>query len=184
LLPEVIVRFAALRLQEQKDAFGQAKPLPWWPGCARARYSAELRRCFESDMLISRALGRCRLPDGTATFVTRCSSGRDTEDNVAEVEMLGQIEGPIEGYVTVIVRARAQAGELVPRHTHPAIESTYILEGEETVMIDGFPDKLCKAGDWFQVPPRVAHSVQIGPNGAAMVGNYVIPKGEPLSTQA
>jgi quercetin dioxygenase-like cupin family protein len=68
---------------------------------------------------------------------------------VAEVEMLGQIEEPIEGYVTVIVRARAQAGELVPRHTHPGIESTYILEGEETVMIDGFPDKLCKAGDWF-----------------------------------
>ena len=103
---------------------------------------------------------------------------------MADVEVLGKIDGPTEGYVTVIVRACATAGELVPRHTHPGIESTYILEGEETVMIDGFPDRLCKAGDWFQVSPGVAHSVQIGPNGAAMVGNYVIPKDEPLSTPA
>lgn len=103
---------------------------------------------------------------------------------MASIEKLGEIDGPVAGYVTVIVRASASGGELVSRHTHPGIESTYILEGEELVMIDGQPDKLCKAGDWFQVPAGVPHSVRIGPNGAAMVGNYVIPKGQPLASEA
>ncbi len=98
------------------------------------------------------------------------------------VETLGQIDGPVEGYVIVMVRAQASGGDLVARHTHPGIESTYILEGEELVMIDGQSDKLCKAGDWFQVPAGVPHSVKIGPNGAVMVGNYAIPKGQPLAS--
>ena len=85
------------------------------------------------------------------------------------VEILAEIDGPVDGYVTVMVRAQASASDLVARHTHPGIESTYILEGEELVMIDGQPDKLCKAGDWFQVRPGVPHSVRIGPNGATML---------------
>lgn len=101
-----------------------------------------------------------------------------------QIEILGEIDGPVEGYVTVIVRARASGSDLIARHTHPGIESTYILEGEELVMIDGQPDKLCKAGDYFQVPAGVPHSVQIGPNGAVMVGNYVILKGQPLASGA
>ena len=100
------------------------------------------------------------------------------------VEILGEIDGPVEGYVTVTVRARASGGEFVARHTHPGIESTYILEGEEIVIIDGHPERLCKAGDWFQVPTGVPHSVRIGPDGASMVGHYVIPKGQPFASDA
>jgi quercetin dioxygenase-like cupin family protein len=49
-------------------------------------------------------------------------------------------------------------------------------------MADGFPDKPCKAGDWFQVPPDVPHSVKIGPEGVVAVGHYIVEKDEPLVT--
>jgi quercetin dioxygenase-like cupin family protein len=99
-----------------------------------------------------------------------------------KIEMLGQIDGPIEGYVTVLARIHVEAGEQVARHTHPGVESTYFLEGEGVVMADGFPDKPCKAGDWFQVPPGVPHSVRIGPGGVVAVGNYLVEKDKPLTT--
>jgi quercetin dioxygenase-like cupin family protein len=49
-------------------------------------------------------------------------------------------------------------------------------------MADGFPDKPCKPGDWFQVPPNVPHSVRIGPAGVLVVANYLIEKDKPLTT--
>jgi quercetin dioxygenase-like cupin family protein len=99
-----------------------------------------------------------------------------------QVEMLGQTDGPIEGYVTVLTRVHVAPGEQVARHTHPGVESTYFLEGEGVVMADGFPDKPCKPCDWFQVPPNVPHSVRIGPAGVLVVANYLIEKGKPLTT--
>jgi hypothetical protein len=48
-----------------------------------------------------------------------------------------------------------------PRHTHPGLEITYILEGDAKLMVDGRPDQALKPGDWFEVPAGVPHSVQI-----------------------
>ena len=41
---------------------------------------------------------------------------------------------------------------------------------------------VCKVGDWFQVPPGVPHSVKTGPDGSTVIGTYVIPDGEELTT--
>ena len=90
---------------------------------------------------------------------------------MAEVEMLGRIEGPIEGYVTVIVRARAQAGELVPRHTHPGIESIYILEGEETVMVEaGSQTSYVKRAIGFKSPLAWHTAFSLGRTGRLWSG--------------
>lgn len=98
-----------------------------------------------------------------------------------KIEVLGQIDGPVAGYATVLTRVHVAPGEQVPRHTHPGVESTYVLEGEGIVRVDGFPDKLVKAGDSFQVPPNTPHGVQIAPSGALVVGNYVVEKDKPLT---
>jgi hypothetical protein len=45
------------------------------------------------------------------------------------LRVLNKVNGPIEGYEPVIVEIKVSAGTLVGRHSHPGIESTYIVEG-------------------------------------------------------
>ena len=52
-------------------------------------------------------------------------------------KILSQTEGPMPGYVTIIVEAEVQPGAVVPRHTHPGIESAYVLEGNLELPIEG-----------------------------------------------
>jgi quercetin dioxygenase-like cupin family protein len=56
-------------------------------------------------------------------------------------------------YATVMVLIENVDG--APRHTHPGLETTYILEGEFNLMVDGRPDQPLKPGDWFEVPAEV-----------------------------
>lgn len=100
---------------------------------------------------------------------------------MADVEIIAQMDGP-EGFVIVMVKASAPGGQTIPRHAHPGVESTCIIDGEETVSVEGSPDKLCKVGDWFQVPSNVPHSVRTGPDGATVIGTYVIPRGAELTS--
>jgi quercetin dioxygenase-like cupin family protein len=43
------------------------------------------------------------------------------------------------------------------RLTHPGVETSYILEGNLTLKIDGQPDKQLKARDSFEVPAGFVH---------------------------
>jgi quercetin dioxygenase-like cupin family protein len=86
-----------------------------------------------------------------------------------------------DGYHIVMVLIENVSG--APRHTHPGVEMTYILEGEFTLYVDGRNAQDLKPGDWFDVPPNTPHSVQNRGNtlGRAL-GHYVILKGQPLTT--
>jgi hypothetical protein len=44
-------------------------------------------------------------------------------------KILSQIDGPAPGYVTILAEAIIEAGVSVGRHTHPGIESAWVLEG-------------------------------------------------------
>ena len=44
-------------------------------------------------------------------------------------KILSQTDGPMPGYVTVLVEAIIEPGVPLGRHTHPGIESAYVLEG-------------------------------------------------------
>src|SRR5712692_11616341 len=46
-------------------------------------------------------------------------------------KILSQTDGPAPGYVTVLVEATVEAGATVGRHTHPGIESAYVMRSEE-----------------------------------------------------
>lgn len=43
--------------------------------------------------------------------------------------VVNTVEGPGEGYHTVLVHVEIAPNFLVARHTHPGVESSYILEG-------------------------------------------------------
>ena len=47
---------------------------------------------------------------------------------------------PGDRYATVMVLIENAAG--APRHTHPGLETTYILEGEYTLIVDGRADRI------------------------------------------
>jgi hypothetical protein len=44
-------------------------------------------------------------------------------------KILSQTDGPTPGYTTILVEAIIEAGVPVARHTHPGVESAYVLEG-------------------------------------------------------
>src|SRR5712671_5813322 len=73
-------------------------------------------------------------------------------------KILTQTDGPMPGYVTIAVEAEIDVGATVARHTHPGIESGYILAGGLELPIEGRPTLTLKPGDAFQVPAGTPHA--------------------------
>jgi Cupin domain len=71
------------------------------------------------------------------------------------------------GYNVVTAIAEVPPGHCTGRHTHPRVESTYVMEGAILVKIEGQPDKVFKAGESFQVPPNVPHDGCTMPGGCS-----------------
>lgn len=94
------------------------------------------------------------------------------------------IDGPAPGYHTVLAEVEIAPNTLVARHTHPGIESTYVLEGGGVLSVRGQGDRQAKSADTFQIPPEVPHSFQNGPQTTRLVVNYVVEKDKPLATPA
>ena len=100
-------------------------------------------------------------------------------------KILSQTDGPVPGYVTIIVEAEIEAGVTVARHTHPGIESAYVVEGGLDLPIEGQPTRTLKPGDGFVVAPSAPRAG--GKNGdqkTKIVSTYVVEKGKPLASPA
>lgn len=100
------------------------------------------------------------------------------------LKVLHKMDGPTAGYEIVMVQIEIAAGTLVPPHTHPGVESTYVLEGSGELRILGEPPRLLKPGDAFQAPTDRVHSVLIGDQFARVCSTLVVRKGEPLVSPA
>jgi quercetin dioxygenase-like cupin family protein len=100
-------------------------------------------------------------------------------------KVLSQMDGPAPGYVTILVEAELQRGGTIERHTHPGIESTYILEGRVEIPIQGQPTRSYKPGEYYEIPPGTPHA---GGKPAAtkvkFVTTYVVEKDKPLASPA
>jgi quercetin dioxygenase-like cupin family protein len=100
------------------------------------------------------------------------------------LKVLHKMDGPAPGYEVVMVQIEIAPGTLVPPHTHPGVESTYVLEGSGELRIDGEPPRLLNPGDAFQVPPERVHCVQIGDQTTRVCSTLIVRKGEPLVSPA
>ena len=100
-------------------------------------------------------------------------------------KILSQTDGPAPGYVTLLVEATIDAGATVGRHTHPGIESAYVLEGGFELPVQGQPTRTIKAGDAFQIPPETPHAGgKAGTAKSVILITYVVEKGKPLASPA
>jgi quercetin dioxygenase-like cupin family protein len=86
------------------------------------------------------------------------------------------------GYQTVKGYAELPRGTCSGRHTHPGIETSYVLDGELTLTIDGQPPKIYKAGDAFQLDEvNVVHNgCATGDRAVKILAIHIIEKGKPL----
>jgi quercetin dioxygenase-like cupin family protein len=128
----------------------------------------------------------CALCAVTGFIATEASAqGAPAATGGVTRKILSQADGPTPGYVTVLVEAEIEAGVAVGRHTHPGIESAYVLEGGFELPIEGQPTRMLKPGDGFQVPASTPHAG--GKPGTAktrILITYVVEKGKPLASPA
>jgi len=100
-------------------------------------------------------------------------------------KILSQTDGPTPGYVTLLVEATIEAGAVVGRHTHPGIESAYILEGGFELPVQGQATRMLKTGDAFQIPPETPHAGgKPGDSRTRVLITYIVEKGKPLASPA
>ena len=100
-------------------------------------------------------------------------------------KILSRTDGPTSGYETLLVEATIEPGVAVGRHTHPGVESAYVLEGGLELPIQGQETRMLKAGDGFQIPPQTPHAG--GKPATAktrILITYVVQKGKPLASPA
>ena len=89
------------------------------------------------------------------------------------------------GYKTVTGLAEVAPGHASGPHTHPGIETGYVLDGEVLMIVEGQPDRTLKAGDSFVIPPGARHDVKsVGSVPARAVSVFVVDRSKPLASPA
>lgn len=151
--------------------------------------SLMIRRPREIAMLTRRGFAgfaSCAICAVTGFIATDASAqGAPAAASGVKRTTLSQMDGPMPGYVTINMEVEIDAGVTVARHTHPGIESSYLLEGNLELPIEGQPTRMLKAGDGFQVPPNTPHAGgKPSDKKAKLAITYVVEKGKPLASPA
>jgi quercetin dioxygenase-like cupin family protein len=135
-------------------------------------------------MLTRRGFAGCALCalSGFVASAADAQSGNTTPG--LKRAILSRTDGPVAGYETVIAAVELEPGAAVARHTHPGIESGYVVEGETILSIDGQTARTMTSGQAFQVPTGVPHSATNGDKATRLVSTYIVEKGKPLASPA
>jgi quercetin dioxygenase-like cupin family protein len=87
------------------------------------------------------------------------------------------------GYTTVTAIVELAPGSCSGRHTHPGIDSGFVMQGDLVLKIDGKPEQTFKAGDSFETSPQIIHDA-CSLSGAKLIDTWVIERGKPLASPA
>ena len=87
------------------------------------------------------------------------------------------------GYTTVTAVVELAPGSCSGRHTHPGIDSGYVIQGDLVLKIEGKSEQTFKAGDSFDTSPQTPHDA-CSTSGAKLVDTFVVEKGKPLASPA
>jgi quercetin dioxygenase-like cupin family protein len=89
------------------------------------------------------------------------------------------------GFNVVSAIAEIAPGNCAGRHSHPGVESSYVVDGEILLKVEGKPDQKFKAGESFQIPAGTPHDACTVPGQVFKVlANYIVEKGKPLASPA
>jgi quercetin dioxygenase-like cupin family protein len=122
----------------------------------------------------------------TLTALTACLGASGLAPTAAQQGItrtpLGTTDFPA-GYQAVMGIAQIPAGVCADRHTHPGLETSYILEGEAVIKIEGKADQRLKAGDPFQIPANAPH-IPCATTAVKILTVHIVEKGKPLASPA
>ena len=88
------------------------------------------------------------------------------------------------GHHIVTVIAEIAPNTLAGRHTHPGVDTGYVIDGEATLIVEGKPDQTLKVGDSYAIPAGVPHDVKTGDKPFKIMAVYVVEEGKPVATAA
>jgi quercetin dioxygenase-like cupin family protein len=134
-------------------------------------------------MLTRRVFAACALC-AMSGFVASGAEAQSATTAGLKRTLLKQSDGPVDGYITVEMKVDIEPDAIIARHTHPGVESAYVIEGGTDLSIDGVGVLALKPGDAYQVPTGVPHSGKNGPAKTVVVATYVVEKGKPLASPA
>jgi quercetin dioxygenase-like cupin family protein len=84
----------------------------------------------------------------------------------------------------VLGTAEIKAGATVARHTHPGVESGYVVEGGGVLFVQGQPPRHLQPSESFVIPAGVPHSFHNGDKPTKIISSFVVEKGKPLAAPA
>jgi quercetin dioxygenase-like cupin family protein len=117
------------------------------------------------------------------TIVAFAFTGAATAQGIKRTP-LQKIDFP-QGYTTVTAIAEIPAGGSAGRHTHPGVETGYVIEGEGDLIIEGQPTKHLKPGDSWAIPASAIHDAKVsGDKPLKIMAIYIVEKDKPLATPA
>jgi quercetin dioxygenase-like cupin family protein len=134
-------------------------------------------------MLSRRKFGACAIC-AVAGFAATAVDANAQSPSGLKRTILQKTEFPGDKYATVLVAVDIEPGFFVAWHTHPGVESAYLVEGEIELAVKGQATKTLKAGDGAQIPPETPHSARNGSKPAKLAVTYVVEKDKPLASPA
>ena len=138
-------------------------------------------------MLSRRNFSACAICAVTGFIATDASADTATPAGASGFtrKLLSKMEGPAPDFVTLVMEVEIQPGVIVPRHTHPGIESGYVVEGTLELPVQGQPTRTLKPGDGFQIPVGTPHAGgKPSDTRVKVVSTYVVEKDKPLASPA
>jgi quercetin dioxygenase-like cupin family protein len=135
-------------------------------------------------MLQRRGFVSCAICSAIGLVATWSSAGAQSQPPGFSRKVLQKTEYPGDKYVCILVEVDIEPNALIARHTHPGVESGYLVSGSSTLSVKGQPDRVLKPGDGYQVPPETPHSVRNGPEKSIVSATFIVEKDKPLATPA
>ncbi len=85
----------------------------------------------------------------------------------------------------VLVRVEIAPGAAAGRHSHPGIETGYLVEGEAVMEVDGEAPKRLGPGDTYLIPAGRVHDARaVGSRPVTVIATFVVERGKPLAVPA
>ena len=139
-------------------------------------------------MLSRRIFGACAICSAAGLVASRAEAQPHpripAESPDLKVTMLRRADLPGGAHEVVQLLVEAKPNAVAPRHTHPGVESTVVLEGSGEQVIDGQPPLPVSAGDTWQVSAGVPHGGRYGPQGCKFIVTLSVEKGKPMTSPA
>jgi quercetin dioxygenase-like cupin family protein len=88
-------------------------------------------------------------------------------------------------YVVIMNQLDMDAGAKVAMHTHPGVETGYVISGMLTLSVKGEGDRTLGPGESYLIPSGRPHSaVSGGPDAFKGIVTYIVEADKPVSTPA